>query len=382
VERIYTLWYVEILSISLGNFTQMKTAMKCLVSPILLLLVTFLTGCGAQTVIVHDQDERSANEILTYLNDRNIPAVKEPAATSGGGGGTAIPKWNIKVDTTRANEAMAVLNAIGLPRRPGANLLDIFANTSLVPSETQELIRYQAGLAAQLSSIIRKFEGVVDAEVQLSFPKEDPLNPNAIKIPASAAIYVKHNGILDDPNSHLESKIRRLVANGVPNLSYDNVTVVGERTRYGDIGLESSDTESIEKPLVSIWSLIIAKESVTRFRVLFFSFFVSILVLLGFIVWLFWKLLPILKKTGGFGQLFSLKPLDKEEGKEVAKTGEKKAADDKSVTPPPKEPAKGAPPPAPAPPAAPPEAIEEEEYEEEETEGEGEEESDEGSKGT
>lgn len=349
----------------------MKIAMKCLVSPLLLLLVALLTGCGAQTVIVHDQDERSANEILTYLNDRNIPAVKEPAVVSGGGGGgSAIPKWNITVDATRANEAMAVLNAIGLPRRPGANLLDIFTNTSLVPSETTELIRYQAGLAAQLSNIIRKFDGVVDADVQLSFPKEDALNPNALKIPASAAIYVKHNGVLDDPNSHLESKIRRLVANGVPNLAFDNVTVVGERTRYGDIGLEANEGSANEKPLVSIWSLIIAKESVTRFRVLFFSFFVAILVLLALLAWLFWKLLPILKKAGGVSQLFSLKALDKHETEVTTK----EPKPDEKATPASKgPPAAGiskdktsatAAPKAPAPPPV----EEEEEYEEEEHE--------------
>lgn len=371
----------------------MKTPLRCCVSPILFLLILFLSGCGSQTVIVHDQDERSANEILTYLNDRNIAAVKEQAETGGGGAAGAVPKWNIKVDGTRANEAMAVLNAIGLPRRPGANLLEIFTNTSLVPSETTELIRYQAGLAAQLSNIIRKFDGVIDADVQLSFPKEDPLNPNVIKIPGSAAIYVKHNGVLDDPNSHLESKIRRLVANGVPNLAYDNVTVVGERNRAADIGIESFEGGNNEKPLVSVWGLILAKESVTRFRVLFFSFFVAILVLLTLMAWLLWKLLPILKKHGGISKLFSFHAIDRQNG-ETAEAATADAAKDKDKTPTApaapaaKEAAKPTapatpPPPAAAPPAAEEEDEEEDEYEEEEeTEAEDDEEPGRGSRGT
>lgn len=342
----------------------------------------FLTGCTSQTVIVHDQDERSANEILTYLNDRNILAVKEQAVSSGGGGGgNAAPKWNIKVDATRANEAMALLNAVGLPRRPGTNLLEIFNSaSSLVPSDTQELVRYQAGLGEQLSNIVRKFDGVIDAEVQLSFPKEDPLNPNAPKIPASAAIYVKHNGVLDDPNSHLESKIRRLVANAVPNLSYNNVTVVGERARYGgDIGVEATEGATNEKPLVSIWSLIIAKESVTRFRVLFFSFFVAILVLLGALAWLLWKLMPVLRKPGGIQHLFSLKPLDKQgtegepgDAKQAPPSEEKKGLGIKATQAPPAPKApdkeKAAPlPKAPVPPPQTPTQHEEEmdEYSEE-----------------
>lgn len=370
----------------------MKTPLRCGVLPILFFCLFLLTGCGSQTVIVHDQDERSANEILTYLNDRNIAAVKEAAETGGGGGASAVPKWNIKVDGSRANEAMAVLNAIGLPRRPGANLLDIFTNTSLVPSETTELIRYQAGLAAQLSNIIRKFDGVIDADVQLSFPKEDPLNPNAIKIPGSAAIYIKHNGVLDDPNSHLESKIRRLVANGVPNLGYDNVTVVGERTRAGDLGIESFESGNADKPLVSVWGLILAKESVTRFRVLFFSFFVAILVLLALMAWLLWKLLPLLKKHGGISRLFSLHAIEKKEGEEdkpaEAATDANASKNKAAAAPAAKEPAKPTTPPAamtaPAAAAAALEADEEEEDEEgyDEEEEEDDEEPGSGSRGT
>lgn len=286
----------------------------------LVLVLLLLAGCGSQTVIVHGLDEREANEILTYLNGRSIKAEKV-AAVAAGGGANAAPKWNITVDSIDANEAMGVLNAVGLPRRPEENLLGIFTNSGLVPSDTQEQIRYQAGLASQLSSVIRKFDGVIDADVQLSFPKEDPLNPQASKNLVSAAVYVKHNGVLDDPNSHLESKIRRLVANSVPNLLYDNVTVVGERTRGGETGFESGEGESAsqEKALVSVWSMIIAKESLTRFRVVFFSFFVAILILLVFIAWLLWKLLPVLSSSGGVSQLFTFHSLAIKDAGEAAK---------------------------------------------------------------
>lgn len=307
----------------------------------LLLVLLLLAGCGSQTVIVHGLDEREANEILTYLNGRSIKAEKVAAATAGGGANTA-PKWNITVDSTDANEAMGVLNAVGLPRRPEENLLGIFTNSGLVPSDTQEQIRYQAGLASQLSSVIRKFDGVIDADVQLSFPKEDPLNPQASKNLVSAAVYVKHNGVLDDPNSHLESKIRRLVANSVPNLLFDNVTVVGERTRGGESGFEGGEGEaaSQEKAFLSVWSMIIAKESLTRFRVVFFSFFVAILILLVLIAWLLWKLLPLLSRSGGVSQLFTFHALAIKEAAEAAKDatagkeGETKKGDsEKGATP-------------------------------------------------
>lgn len=278
----------------------------------LLLFLLAVSSCSRQTIIVHDRQEREANEILTYLNDHGIRAIKEQAAGAGGGGGNKEVLWNIKVDESRANEAMALLNAAGLPRRPVENLLGIFTNSSLVPSEMQELIRYQAGLAETISGIIRKFDGVIDAEVQLAFPKEDLLNPTAPKNAITASVYVKHNGVLDDPNSHLESKIRRLVANGVPNLSYDNVTVVGERSRLSDqtSELTSTSASNSERPMIYVWGLILAKESITRFRVVFFSFFVACLVLLACLTWLLFKLFPVVKKAGGWHKLFSFHPLE------------------------------------------------------------------------
>lgn len=284
----------------------------------LFLLLLCLVSCSRQTIIVHGLQERDANEILTYLNSHSIPAVKTEAPSAGAGGSSKGTLWDIQVAEDRTNEAMALLNAIGLPRRREESLLDIFANTGLVPSDMQEQIRYQSGLAEQLSSIIRKFDGVLEASVQLSFPKEDPLNPRAVKVPVTAAVYVKHNGVLDDPNTHLESKIRRLVSNSVPGLNYDNVTVVGERTRYGVAGAEGVELavgSSHEEELVSVWDIILAKRSLPRFRAIFFAFFVTLLLFLIGMLWMLWKLYPVLKNAGGLSKLFSIHPLAHVEAK-------------------------------------------------------------------
>lgn len=308
----------------------------------LFLLLLCLASCSHQTVIVHGLQERDANEILTYLNSHAIPAVKDPAPTSGAGGGGHATLWDIKVGDDRANEAMALLNAIGLPRRREESLLEIFANTNLVPSEMQEQIRYQSGLAEQLSSIIRKFDGVLEASVQLSFPKEDPLNPRAVKVPVTAAVYIKHNGVLDDPNTHLESKIRRLVSNSVPGLNYDNVTVVGERTRYGVPGAEGIELavgSSHEEELVSVWDIILAKRSLPRFRAIFFAFFMTLLLFFFGVLWMFWKLYPVLKNAGGIGKLFSIHPLAQVEVKKKTPEEEEaeKQAKERSDSEPPNE---------------------------------------------
>lgn len=274
---------------------------------VLCFCLPLLTSCGGQRTIVNGLDEKEANNILVFLASRGIDATKIKQDTGGGGGGNKPVLWDISVDPSQATEAMYLLNQQGLPRRGGQNLLSIFSSSGLVPSDLQEKIKYRAGLSEQIANTIRRIDGVLDADVQISFPEEDPLNPGQSKGKITASVFVKHNGILDDPNSHLLTKIKRLVAASVTGLDYDNVTVVTERSRMNEPTLSSVRDE--DKQYVSIWSIIVAKESVTRFRVIFFSFCLVILALGLGLLWILWKTLPLVHKQGGAKALFSLSPL-------------------------------------------------------------------------
>lgn len=303
---------------------------------LLCFVIPFMTSCESQRTIVNGLDEKEANEILVYLSTKGIDASKIKAPSTGAGGGKES-LWDINVSENRATEAMYLLNQQGLPRRRSQNLLGIFSSSELVPSDLKEKIKYRAGLAEQIASTIRKIDGVLDAEVNISFPEEDPLNPGQTKGKITASVYVKHSGILDDPNSHLLTKIKRLVSASVTGLDYDNVTVIAEKSRLGDIPGNVINSMEEEKHYVSIWSIIVAKESVMRFRLIFFSFSIAILILVIALAWFLWKVVPFLSKHGGVKALFSLHPLPtssislaekKEEGKASPK------AEPKSEKPP------------------------------------------------
>lgn len=286
----------------------------------LLLMAGLLTSCESRRTIVNGLDEKEANEILVFLSTKGIDANKQQAVSEGAGGKAVL--WNISVESSQANEAMALLNQVGLPRRRGQNLLGIFSNVGLVPSGMQEKIRYQAGLAEQIASTIRKIDGVLDADVQISFPDEDPLNPGANKQKITASVYVKHSGVLDDPNAHLITRIKRLVAGSVNGLDYDNVTVIGDRARFNESplgGLQGGYGEE-ERPFVNVWSITLAKSSLTRFRLIFFSFTIAILILLLTLIWILWKTYPLLKQAGGLKQLASFRtiPTEKKSEEEAA----------------------------------------------------------------
>lgn len=284
------------------NQNYCKTLFRLL---LLCFIIPLLSSCGSEKTIVNSLDEKEANEILVFLSTKGIDANKRQKASGGGGGGKEI-LWDIIVSEESATQAMYLLNQQGLPRRRGQNLLGIFSTGELVPSDLKEKIRYRAGLSEQIASTIRKIDGVLDSEVNISFPEEDPLNPGQTKGKITASVWVKHSGVLDDPNSHLLTKIKRLVAASVTGLDYDNVTVISEKSRFGDIPSNISSGAEEEKQYVSIWSVIVAKESAMRFRLIFFSFSIAVLVLIIFLAWVFWKVAPVLSKHGGLKSLFSL----------------------------------------------------------------------------
>lgn len=280
-------------------------------------LLLLLAGCETNSVIINDIDEREANEIIVFLASKNISAEKVPSpSTAPGGAEGGVALWSIMVEQGQTTEAMAILNQNGLPRKKGTNLLTLFAKQGLMSSEKEETIRYQAGLASQIANTIRKIDGVIDADVQLSFPPEATGLPGAqVQQKTTAAVYVKHQGVVDDPNSHLVTKIKRLVAGSVNGLDINDVTVISDRSRFADISLKET-TEALSsqpKEYVSIWSIVMNKSSAARFRFIFFALTVATIFLILILGWLVWKFYPLLRKKGGLKELFSPIPIETKE---------------------------------------------------------------------
>jgi type III secretion protein J len=308
-----------------------------------LFIMTLFTSCESKKTIVNGLEEKEANEIWVYLSNKGIDVSKvQNAEAGGGGGGKKAVLWDIQVPADRAADALSLLNQAGLPRKRGERLLGLFQDVGLVPSEMTEKIRFQAGLGEQIASIIRKIDGVLDADVQISFPEDDPLNiGKGPKQPITSSVYVKHTGVLDDPNSQLIPKIKRLVSSSVTGLEYDNVNVTGDKARYTDFNLGSVVKSDEMKSYVSVWTLIIAKESLTRFRILFFTLITLLLLLTVAFSLLLWKTMPFIQTSGGIKPFLAsmfpkrnLKTLEeappvKEEEK---KQEEKKEEDEEGVT--------------------------------------------------
>lgn len=267
-----------------------------------ILALFFCSACDSRSMITHGLSGRDANEIVVLLVSKGVAAQKVPqAASSTGGSGEQL--WDISVPAAQITEALAILNQAGLPRMKGTSLLDLFAKQGLVPSEMQEKIRYQEGLSEQMATTIRKMDGIVDASVQISFsPEEEDQRP------LTASVYIKHRGVLDNPNSIMVSKIKRLVASAVPGLCPENVSVVSDRASYSDITINGPWGLSDEMNYVSVWGIILAKHSLTKFRLVFYFLILLLFILSCGLLWVIWKTHTLISALGGTKGFFDPAP--------------------------------------------------------------------------
>ena len=264
----------------------------------LLLLALLVAGCATQTAIVTNVEEREANEIVVLLASKGVDAAKIPTTVTTTGT-TAASGWDIAVPASQITESLAILNKAGLPRTKGTTLLDLFGASTLVPSDLQDQIRFQDGLSEQLGNTIRKMDGIIDADIQITFPQDDEG-----ETAYTASVYVKHRGVLDNPNSLMVTKIKRLVSSALPGLTIENVSVVADRALISDIALQTYTRPEDLKEYVSIWSVVIAKDSAARFRIIFYAFIFLLFILACALAWFIWKCLPIIQQQGGIKSLY------------------------------------------------------------------------------
>lgn len=285
---------------------------------LLMISLVFLTACDSEKEIVSRLSEPEANEIIVFLASRGISAEKVGEEVQGTGGAPTT-EYTIKVPESHYVESMAMLSANGLPRSKTQSLLDIFPGGGMMSDAQEKQIRFQAGLAETLAGMIRRFDGVLDAAVVLSMPPAEQVSGVTPPKP-SASVYVKHQGVLDDPNNQLTSKIRRLLSGSVPGLSVDDVVVVSDRSRLSEITLPAS-IEPINAPEEwrSVFGITVARDSVGHMQGVLGILFALLILTLSAMGWLVWKSSGILQHQG-FSSLLALRPF---ELKETAKEDER-----------------------------------------------------------
>ncbi|WP_246039012.1 type III secretion system inner membrane ring lipoprotein SctJ [Peristeroidobacter soli] len=212
-------------------------------------LALLLAACSSKVELISQVTEMQANDVIAALSDQGIEAVKVP-----GKDGVV----SVQVADDKIARAIEIMRAAGLPREPYASLGEVFKKDGLISSPTEEHARMVFALSQELSRTISKIDGVIFAQVHVVLPEQAGFGETSS--PSSAAVFIKHEDTADLVS--VVPQIRRLVANSIPGLSYDKVSVqlvpsAPQTTAAG------SDAR-----LDSVWSIQVAAASAGALRVI------------------------------------------------------------------------------------------------------------------
>ena len=168
--------------------------------------------------------EQDAQEVVVLLNENGIDSF----ATKGVSEKKGEEKWDVMIRGGDQNLARAwrVLEENGLPRQKDKGLEDVFSNSGMIPTATEEKARLLLGTSGEISHTLKSVAGVVDAHVLVVMPDSSPLLDKSDRVPPTASVLVKYRGH-DLPLA--EDDVKKLVARAVEGLQPENVAVVYKR---------------------------------------------------------------------------------------------------------------------------------------------------------
>ncbi|MFP4061629.1 MAG: type III secretion system inner membrane ring lipoprotein SctJ [Halochromatium sp.] len=201
----------------------------------MLIAILLLAACNDRVALYSDLSEQQANEVHAALRGEGIEAAKRDAEDGA---------WAIDVPADASPDAMAVLEARGLPRREFAAMDQLFSGEGFVSSPQEDRARYVYGLAQGLEKTLAGLDGVVQARVHLALPEEDELSDDEES--GSASVVVVHEPGTELPQR--ETNIRAVVTDGVEAIRDPNQVTVEffERAPFEPV----ADAESDDQPEV------------------------------------------------------------------------------------------------------------------------------------
>lgn len=174
-----------------------------------------LAGCmGDSQVLYSHLDEAQANEVAATLLRMGIDIDKRQAERGN--------DWIIRVDKKNLPNAMAILEASGLPRAAHPSMGEIFKKEGFVASPTEDKARYLYALSEELADTLQKIDGVIKARVHVALPDRDLIGGKQDSASASVVMLIR-------PGAHVqerETDIKAIVKDAVEGLDNpDRVTV-------------------------------------------------------------------------------------------------------------------------------------------------------------
>ncbi len=176
---------------------------------VVLILLMRMASAPSYTTMLSGLDPAQTGKVTAALDQRGIGWQLQ-------NNGTALA-----VDSGKTAQARIALATAGLPgtAQPGYELLD---RQSLGTSNFQQQIDYQRALEGEIAKTVEQVDGVSGAQVELVLPDREAQLFSSDTSPATAAVLLSGSTTLD-PGA--VRGIAQLVANSVPGLQTDKVTI-------------------------------------------------------------------------------------------------------------------------------------------------------------
>ena len=202
-----------------------------------------LTGCLKRTLVT-GISETEGREIAVALYNGHIQSdvAKEAKAK---GAQQQEGTWQVDIrggDRTQL-EAWRVLQENGLPRHTESGIEEVYRNSQLIPTATEERARFVLALSGELSRSLKTLPGVIDARVHVALPDPSVLRDPADKTHATASVLIKYRkgAQQTDEKARAEQdlQVKQLVANAVEGLAAANISILPTTLKEPDTNLAS-----------------------------------------------------------------------------------------------------------------------------------------------
>jgi type III secretion protein J len=261
------------------DFTSVPEKIKNLHRVILMVfLIAALSGCNKE--LYTDLNEKEGNDMLSVLLEQGIDAEKVSQKKGG--------LVTLMVNQDDMSRAIKLLKNKGFPRDRYTSVGELFKKDGLISSPLEERARYIYGLSQEVAETLSQLDGVITARVHVVMP-ESKDRKKAVE-PASASVFIKHTETVK--LGDFIPQIKMLINNSIEGLSYDNITV----------GLFPSllDDSSTGVVMEKVFSISVAKNSVSRFYTMMTMITIMLLGSVGVNVYLIKK---FKKKTQQLAQV-------------------------------------------------------------------------------
>ena len=182
--------------------------------------------------IVHDLQERDANEILVVLNMHNIHANKEKSEKN------QEVTWIVKVKASDEQLSRSVLVANNLPRVRLGGLMGICQDAGMILTPKTEKCRELLAYKGEIINLLESVACVVSADVVLNIPEKlDFPDEKTVQLHPTATASVKYLKDCTAGTKLSEQRVQDIVANAVSGLDPRDVAVV---ISYLDAGLPTA----------------------------------------------------------------------------------------------------------------------------------------------